>query len=752
MTVSIFGIRHHGPGSARSLRNSLVELSPDCVLVEGPPDADEILDWAKDEHLVPPVAMMVYQPTKPSSCSFYPYANFSPEWQSIRFAMRSKIPVRFIDLPMHHHLAMRESSVDLHSESQDHPNSAESYRTDPLGSLAQLAGFADGESWWLHMVENRLDGQDLFEVIQEAMLALREKEPANGSGLEAMREAYMRQCIRQAEKEGYDRIAVVCGAWHAPALADRDGTKEDKALLKGLPKVKVESTWIPWTYQRLAVSSGYGAGVRSPGWFHHLWNQESVTLPSEENHIQKTTISWMTRVARLMRAEGLDVSSAHVIEAVRLAECLAAMRGRPFPSLDEIDDAILSVMCLGDSVRLALIHEKLHIGERIGRVPSAIPTVPLQQDIEALQRRLRLKPQPGDHTLDLDLRKPFGIARSHLLHRLALLDIPWGEPLAIGKKKGTFHEVWRLEWQPEFAIQIIEAAVWGNSLEIATGAFIVDKGAQADLSKLSDLVKKVLLADLPSVLGQLIQRLKEEAAKTSDVAELMLALPPLAETLRYGDVRKTDTSQISLVIEGLVTRLSIGLPFSCTSLDDEASEQLAAQIRHVDTSIRLVALPEQTGVWQDALRKIVDKELVNGIISGTCCRLLCDAGAMDYEHAGTQMNLIFSPGGDTFDAASWLDGFLVDGSQVLLHDRLFWDEIDSWLQSLDEEPFVDVLPLIRRTFSRFSHSERRQMGVRAKAGAISMNENGAPGNATNINIIRADRTLGTVRRYLNLDE
>ena len=39
----IFGIRHHGPGSAWSLREALEALEPDCLLVEGPPDAREVL-------------------------------------------------------------------------------------------------------------------------------------------------------------------------------------------------------------------------------------------------------------------------------------------------------------------------------------------------------------------------------------------------------------------------------------------------------------------------------------------------------------------------------------------------------------------------------------------------------------------------------------------------------------------------------------------------------------------------------------
>ena len=39
----IFGIRHHGPGSARSLVRALNDLMPDIILIEGPPDANEVI-------------------------------------------------------------------------------------------------------------------------------------------------------------------------------------------------------------------------------------------------------------------------------------------------------------------------------------------------------------------------------------------------------------------------------------------------------------------------------------------------------------------------------------------------------------------------------------------------------------------------------------------------------------------------------------------------------------------------------------
>src|SRR5713226_9762812 len=234
---------------------------------------------------------------------------------------------------------------------------------------------------------------------------------------EAQREAHMRQTISAAQKEGFERIAVVCGAWHAPVLAHLSDAKADAALLSGLKRIKVEATWIPWTNSRLAYRSGYGAGVTSPGWYEHLW-----TAPD------KVTIRWMAHAAHLLRKEGLDASSASVIEAVRLSEALAAIRDLPMPGLAECHEAIETVLCNGNAEPMKLIRDRLEIGERLGEVPAGTPAVPLQRDLEAKQRRLRLKPSPESTKLDLDLRNYTDRARSRLLHQLRLIGIEWGQP------------------------------------------------------------------------------------------------------------------------------------------------------------------------------------------------------------------------------------------------------------------------------------------------------------------------------------
>ena len=73
--IHLFGIRHHGPGSAKSLQKALNDLKPDIVLIEGPADATHMLQWAQKD-MEPPVALLVYRPDKPERAGFFPFAIF----------------------------------------------------------------------------------------------------------------------------------------------------------------------------------------------------------------------------------------------------------------------------------------------------------------------------------------------------------------------------------------------------------------------------------------------------------------------------------------------------------------------------------------------------------------------------------------------------------------------------------------------------------------------------------------------------
>ncbi|MBC9717243.1 hypothetical protein H9Y04_32425 [Streptomyces sp. TRM66268-LWL] len=786
----ILGVRHHGPGSARAVRAALDARRPRAVLIEGPPEADGLVALAADAEMRPPVALLAHVVDEPGRSAFWPFAEFSPEWVAVNWALEQGVPVRFIDLPAAHSLALRaeeekkeekgegeaasqgelapdgdaasEGGAASEGDAASEGEPAEDLRVDPIAVLAEAAGYDDPERWWEDAVEYRGQSADAlapFAALAEAMGALRETYGAGGHDRDLVREAYMRLQMRAAAKEFGERYAVVCGAWHVPALHERTTATADRALLKGLPKAKVDMTWVPWTHRRLARASGYGAGIDSPGWYAHLF--AAPDRPVER---------WLTKVAGLLRDEDRLVSSAHVIEAVRLAETLAVMRGRPLPGLSETTDAVRAVFCDGSDVPLALIHDRLIVGDILGEVPSAAPAVPLQRDLTRIQKSLRLKPEALERELELDLRRPNDAERSRLLHRLRLLGIGWGEPAAATRgSTGTFRESWRLRWEPELAVRVAEAGIWGTTvLGAATAKAEADAVGATALADVTALAERCLLAALPDALPVVMRVLADRAALDADVGHLAQALPALVRSLRYGDVRGTDTGALTEVAAGLAERVFVGLAPACAGLDADGAAEMRTHVDAVHAAVGLLdderrpadTAPDGTGAirsrWYTVLGALGSRDSVPGVIRGRAVRLLLDEGELDQDEAGRLMGLALSAGTPPADAAAWIDGFVGGGSggMLLVHDERLLGLVDAWLTSVPDAAFTDVLPLLRRTFSAYEPGVRRTLGELVRRGPAAQPAAagvGVPGFSDTLDEERAAAVLPVVHLLLGLD-
>ncbi|MFI8102396.1 DUF5682 family protein [Streptomyces sp. NPDC086023] len=747
---ALLGVRHHGPGSARAVRAALDAVRPAAVLIEGPPEADDLLPLAADPGMRPPVALLAHVVDDPARAAFWPLAEFSPEWVAIRWALDVGVPVRFIDLPAAHTLAARPDGGSGPDPEEAGAEGAEAegaaLRLDPLAVLADAAGYDDPERWWEDAVEHRTGaGLAAFEAVGDAMAALREEYGHGGDRRDLVREAYMRQRMRAARREFGDDYAVVCGAWHVPALRAKTTATADRALLTGLPKAKVELAWVPWTHRRLARSSGYGAGIASPGWYGHLF--AAPDRPVER---------WLTRVAGLLRAEDRQVSSAHVIEAVRLAGTLAAVRDRPLPGLSETMDAVRAVMCEGSDVPLALIEDRLVVGDALGEVPDSAPVVPLQRDLTKRQRTLRLKPEARDRELELDLRGETDAARSLLLHRLRLLGVHWGEPAASRGGTGTFRETWRLRWEPELSVRVAEAGIWGTTVQAAAVAKAeADATAAQELGEVTALAERCLLAGLGEALPAVLRVLADLAALDTDVAGLAKALPALARSLRYGDVRGTDTAALGTVAAGLAERICVALPPACAAgLDADAAEALRG---HVDAVHGAVALLETEGLrerWAAVLKGLAGRDAIPGVIRGRAARLLLDEGRLEPDETARLMGLALSPATPPADAAGWIEGFAGGaggGGTLLVHDERLLGLIDAWLTSVPAGAFTNVLPLLRRTFGAYEPGVRRTLGELVRRGpgaAPAATGAGAEGFAADLDPTRADAVVPLITLLL----
>lgn len=756
--MKIYGIRHHGPGCARSLVRALDEQSPDIILVEAPSEMDALLADVANPGMKPPIAALLYQTDDPQSSSFYPFARFSPEWQALQWAHQHECKVRCFDLPAANYFALDAADREAEKPADDTENPLEDDKPsggqektevplaqaplgDPFEYFARADGYTDGERWWNDKMEERSDSASFFDAVLEAVTALRSELNHTETPRTLQREATMRKHMRAAKREGFENIAVVCGAWHAPALATMPKVSEDNALLKGLPKVKVSATWTPWSYERLTSASGYGAGIRSPGWYDHLWSRSKYPFTT-----------WMTKAARVLRKQDIEGSSASIIEATRLSESLAGLRGRPRPGLDESLEAMRTVFCNGDSTPLALLQEPLLIGKQFGEVPEEITNLPLQRDIEATQKRLRLKPTAEARELVLDLREDSGRNRSVFLHRLLALQIHYGKKRH-SRSQGTFKETWTLLWKPKMILQIVDASQFGNTLIGASGQALLALEGETSIEDITERLDLAILADLSDVAPVLVIQLDQSAASTSDALELMKAVPTLVRIVRYGDVRQTDAGFLMRVVVQLTTRIAVALPPASTGLADDSAHQLVDLMRRYADAVTTLQDDSMLASFRQSLSIIANSESSSAEPAGCATRLLYEANEFDTAHTAKLFSFALSAGNEPAQAAAWLEGFLSGAGSVLVHDTALLALIDNWLKLLPEGSFVQVLPLLRRTFGQFTAPERSRIGQAVQSDSLQTAATKRVDDTNDdVDIERALPAIATVAKLFNLPE
>lgn len=714
--LHVLGIRHHGPGSAALLRKALDLIDPVCVLVEGPPEGDELIQYVADPNLKPPVAMLLHATEETELALFMPFAEFSPEWQAMQWALQHKRPVRFCDWPAAVSLAQKkiaEESPDTHAPQE---------RSDALDILASAAGYDDGETFWNGLVEQHAHrGQNalsVFASIETAMTEARAQENAVAQSPEEatrnlQREAFMRSGIRAALKEFDGEIAVVTGAWHVGALRQLVNASDDRALVKDLPRLKIEVTWVPWTDSRLSAFSGYNAGVISPGWYRHLW---SLYIREKMADAEESASIWQSRTAFKLREEGFSAPTASAIEATRLALGLAAIRDLPMPGLSEMREASLAAMCDGNPVPLAMLEHKLYIGERVGEIGDRIPQNPLARDLADWQRKTRLKPQDLELEVKLDLRSEAGLLKSTLLHRLNLISVPWGKLTDAQAGRGTFREVWMIKWDPSYSVSLAAALVYGVTIEQAAANYTAKKaGETTSITQLAGLIQSALVADLPETAASCIQRLQSVAVSSSDITDLMNAVSPLARVLRYGTARRLPEDALRSLILSISVEINAGVRIAAHGLDETTATARIVAMEAYDEALRLFADEALTASWRNELGRIVTDDQVTASIAGLSLRRLHDVRAWEPDKVAAEFAMHTSSL-QPKESGAFLEGFLRGGAEVLLQDEPLLQLLDAWLCDLTEADFTESLPLLRRSMSSFDAIARRRLLERVQRG------------------------------------
>jgi hypothetical protein len=189
---------------------------------------------------------------------------------------------------------------------------------------------------------------------------------------------------------------------------------------------------------------------------------------------------------------------------------------------------------------------------------------------------------------------------------------------------------------------------------------------------------------------------------------MLSALPPIADVLRYGKAREVDTGQISMLFDRIAVQASIALHHASRGLDEEAAGMLRDAIRESDRAMQLLDSSSR-GTWLQSLRDVVDDNQSTALVAGQAARLLYEGEQINSEEVVVLLARRLSPGTTTSAAAGFFEGFLDSAGERLIHDAPLRSCVSDWVLSLDEQTFVESLPLFRRVFSSLDKMERQRL-------------------------------------------
>lgn len=703
--AAYFGVRHLSPACAYYVREFLDRNDPEIVLIEGPSDLNRLIEPLCSEETAMPAAILAYTEETPVRTVLYPLADFSPEYQAMKWAVRNGRQVMFCDLPSDCLLAQRNEE----KEKRDSDNKDKPERVSVYTEMEKASG-TDNDSFWEYTFEQCESYDDFIEAVSEYGKSLRKF--SENDCRNRLRESCMRRIISEYEKEvPSERICVITGAFHTAGIKNIPFTEEDKKLTDKLPSVRSKATLMPYSYYRLSSRSGYGAGSKAPAYFELLW--ESRIRGVIGNSAEK----YLSMIASYQRENGYAASTAEVIEAKRLADTLAAIRGGKCPSMTDLRDAAVTCIGHGSFGEISLACADTEIGTKIGSLPEGTVCTSVQEDFTRQLKELKLEKyrKAAAEDIELDLRENLRVKteksafldlnRSFFLHRLRILGICFAEVQPRSQDNATWAERWRLQWTPEAEIEIVEASLKGDTVSLAAEYELNFRLYEADsINAAAAILSDAFDGGLTDCISTAISAIQKQTADCSSAEDAGKTIGTLSAVVRFGSIRKIAAEPIYPLMEKLYLRFCLCMP-SAVVCDRNAAELLITAAAAVNDACLAHDFLD-TGRFIALLSDIADNNFANPLLSGYAAALLTERGKISSEKLSELINRRLSGGTPPVEAAMWFEGLAMRNRRSLISRLSVWEKLCDFVSGLDDEGFKPVLVALRRTFSDFSPAER----------------------------------------------
>ncbi len=737
----IIGVRHHSPACARLVADKIRTTKPRYILIEGPADFNERLDELYLAHQLPIAIYSYLSTSQDHHASWTPFLDYSPEWQGLMCGKEVGATVRFIDLPAWH-WALTDTTNRYADQADVHQAKLSVHYEAALCERLNVSGH---DALWDHLFEGETQLAQLEQNLQQHFIHLRQNDA--GSLANQEREKMMSSWIAWAMAQDEGGVMVICGGYHAPALAagwqdfrvqkgawppvvpepaqsfseepdeEIDGKDDDSFSVQ--QTLRFGSYVVPYSFKRLDAFHGYASGMPSPAFYQQVWASGLVEAGSDS----------LKNIFKRLRQKNLPASTADLSSVYTRTQALANWRGHQHPLRSDYLDALAGsliktaldvpvpwsyrgILLPGTDPILVEIMDVL-AGDLRGKLAPNTPQPPLVLSVESEMQNLQI-PDKGEYSLDL--LDQTDRLRSRCLHRLLLLDIPGvtrlkGPELAMSGEK---QELWQLYPSLERRVALIEASMWGATLADAAHAkieFLLQQ-AQENIAALANILNQAAMAGLNQISQQTLAQLHTGIIKEAHFEAFGGALSVLFPLWQYGTVLNMQYAPV------LKTVLETAYDRMLWLLEPAVQIENSYFKAHINTHIELYHLvreaqtPWQTGqvrldivptraiaVWE---RKVGDKEAAP-VSRGAALGALLSLQGKEYLE---NVNGLLDELSDKI-LGDALNGLLALARKDLIHATDFLARLDQRIQKMDHLDFMLALPAIRAAFGWLPSQERK---------------------------------------------
>ena len=747
-----FPIRHHSPACAWHLARLIRELRPAVVLIEGPVSFTPLIPTILDADTKPPRAIYthfidtsrkLYQPpaNEPDLgparfAAYYPFCDYSPELVALRIGNEVGARLRFIDLDYADQVLAEHLSKEQLGRPRVESLMRETYlqHSAYLQALAERAGCRDFNEMWDHLFEANFRSRSTESFMREvATYCFFGRHDMSAESLQAdaitAREEMMAALISEerATLEANQKILIVTGGLHTVALPELVAAGAKRAT-SSTPPGSVQQAFIRYSFDQLEQLNGYAAGMPSPDYYNRLWQQ--LAVESSDPHLTVAT-SILVEIGALTRRKEtqFSLSTADEIAALQQAKLLASLRGHPGPTREDLLDGVRSCFVKGsmdaEGAVLMGIVARVLTGKEIGDVPASAGVPPIVSSFRKEAERARL-----DISDSLKRRLPLEIYRkgnhrrtSRLFHCLNFLSVPFATLMAgpdffRGTGLERIHEHWQYAWSPITEGALVEASVYGatvdeasaNRLREAIGQLEEEgkgRSASAAVSMLILACRMGLHRHTDQLLGLITAKIGEEPSFIEAVgaANQLLLLWQSREPLEAHSL-----AEIPLLLRAAYLRSCYLVPALAQCAEEELSAALdsLSSIRELLEAASEIELLDGEVFWQ-AAEKVLKAQNHNhpcfSTISGAIAGLLYSAGRMDQAQLDELVVGYLIGIRDSQKRVGFLRGLLKTCREAAWQNARLIKSLNEIIASWDEAEFIAALPSLRLALAELTPRE-----------------------------------------------